>query len=308
MIILKLQAGLGNQMFQYAYARALALRSSKILEEPVELGLDIRWFGDINEKDTKRHYALAPFNIQAPVLPDHEAERALGFRDWKATAFLRKLIRKIKRDVFGWSDYVFHSFACGPRMNACIEGYWWNSELYFIDYADDIRKEFTLKQPLGDAATAVKKEIETVAQNGGIPVLIHVRRGDYVTNIHAGSFHGAKDISYYDDAAATLFKKLGEDKTSRIHFFVVSDDIAWVKENLKIKANVTYVSRPGIKDYEEMPLMSLCHHHIISNSTFSWWGAWLSENQNKIVIGPKQWVLDPKVNTRDVMPQGWLRV
>jgi hypothetical protein len=99
-----------------------------------------------------------------------------------------------------------------------------------------------------------------------------------------------------------------------IDFFVVSDDISWVKNNMYIKSklgihfNTTYISKPEIKDYEEIHLMSLCHNFIISNSTFSWWGAWLSKNKNKIVIGPKQWVNDPKINTQDVMPPEWIRV
>jgi hypothetical protein len=88
----------------------------------------------------------------------------------------------------------------------------------------------------------------------------------------------------------------------------------WVKENIKPTSAaggefpITYVSRPDIKDHEEMHLMSLCHHHIIANSTFSWWGAWLSMHPHKVVIAPKHWVNDPSVDTSDVLPENWTHI
>lgn len=314
MIILKLQAGLGNQMFQYAYARALALRGSKVFNEPVELALDLGWFENISQRDTKRPYGLNHFNIQARIIDERDAKKILGFKDSSLFKLARKIQKAIRRKIFGWSDYVFYPSACKPRKNACIEGYYWNSELYFKDFAEDIRRELSLKEPLGSAATEIKREIESISLAGKLPVLLHVRRGDYVTNVHAQSFHGAKDASYYKKAVDRLIKEIGQDKESLIHFFAVSDDIDWVRQNIKPTSSsgqsfpVTHISKPEIKDYEEMHLMSLCHHHIIANSTFSWWGAWLSANQKKVVIGPKVWVNNPAVNTNDVMPESWIRI
>ncbi len=315
MILLKLQAGLGNQMFQYAYAKALAIRSTKKYNTDIKLYLDVSWFNNINERDTKRFYGLNHFNITAQTIEPEGAKKILGIRAYSLFKLIDKMIRKVKRDIFGWSDYVYHSSAARPKKNACIEGYWWNSESYFKDAADIIRKEFTLREPLGVGASLMRDEILNIIKDGKIPILIQVRRGDYLTNVHANSFHGPMDTSYYTRATEELLNQLNKRNPSAIpHFFVVSDDINWTKEHIRPVGKdggilpITYISQPSIKDYEEIYLMSLCHHFIISNSTFSWWGAWLSNNPDKIVIGPKQWVNDPKVDTKDVLPLDWIRL
>ena len=305
MILLKLQAGLGNQMFQYAYARALALRSSKYYDQNIEVLIDTSWYANINKKDTVREYGLCHFNIASKVLSNEEIKPESSI-----SKIFNKVIRRIKRDFLGWSDYVYYSSAAKPKRNACIEGYFWNSELYFKDEEDMIRSEFTLKNPLGEEAKKVEEEILS-KQN---TVLIQVRRGDYVSNQYANSSHGAKNENYFHQAIERIEIELEQKGISNPVFYVVSDDIQWVKESTHIKSKigqnfeVTYISKPSIQDYEEIYLMSLCQNFIISNSTYSWWGAWLSKNKEKIVIGPKQWVNSPKVNTRDVMPSEWIRI
>jgi hypothetical protein len=305
MILLKLRAGLGNQLFQYAYARALALRSSKFYNEHIDLLIDTSWFNNISEKDTKREYGLCHFNITSKVLSSEEIKP-----ESTLLKIFNKGLRRLKRDVLRWSDYVYYPSATKPRRNACIEGFFWNTELYFKDYEDEIRGEFTLKDPLSNEALKIENEIISKE----VSVLIQVRRGDYINNQHANCFHGAKSEDYFYKAIEYMETELVKKGAKVIDFFVVSDDISWVKNNMYIKSklgihfNTTYISKPEIKDYEEIHLMSLCHNFIISNSTFSWWGAWLSKNKNKIVIGPKQWVNDPKINTQDVMPPEWIRV
>lgn len=299
MIILKLKAGLGNQMFQYAHARALALQSG------TELKLDLSWYDNQPAKDTRRYYGLSHFNIQADTAASLEAAAYSS----PAKILLRKAVQKIKRGVFGYSDFVFHpaeAKAVSPTKNMFIEGYW-NSEKYFMNCEAAIRSELTLREPLGLTALGVKKEIELAVQKELIPVLVHVRRGDYVSNPHASSFHGVQGAAYFKEALEELAGLLG-DSSNRIMYFVSSDDAAWVKENIPFEHPTYFISHPDIRDYEEMYLMSLCSHFIISNSTFSWWGAWLSTSSEKIVIGPKRWVADPRVNTRDVMPDNWVRI
>jgi len=315
MIILKLKAGLGNQMFQYAYARALELRSEKAFDMKIDLRLDLRWFSHEQlAQDTERFYGLSHFNIKAGIATESEVRAEFGYtRSFHYRASL-KVYRKIQREVFGFSDYVFFPGLARPVRKAYIDSYFWNSEGYFKDHESEIRSEFTLREPLGKAAESAVADIQAAVHAGRIPVLLTVRRGDYVSNAHIGAHHGAKDSSYYDKAIEEMQGRLGS-AASKIHFFITTDDIPWVSENIKPADSrgdaieTSFLSREGMTDYEEMHVMSLCHHFIIANSTFHWWGAWLSTAAGKkIVIGPRKWVNDPKIDTRDVMPQAWIRL
>jgi hypothetical protein len=135
-------------------------------------------------------------------------------------------------------------------------------------------------------------------------VSIHVRRGDYVSDAGTNRFHGTCSVDYYHDAVDRI-----SGFAPASHFFVFSDGIDWAKENLRLRQPVTYVDfNDGEKNYEDLRLMSLCKHHIIANSSFSWWGAWLNPNPDKIVIAPKKWFNDPSINTDDLIPNSWLRL
>lgn len=147
---------------------------------------------------------------------------------------------------------------------------------------------------------------EQVAQNilSVNAVSLHVRRGDYVSNLTINQFHGTCSLEYYNQAIAQIAKKV-----ETPHFFVFSDDPEWVKSNLKIDYSITIVDHNNAdKNYEDIRLMSLCKHHIIANSSFSWWGAWLCRNPNKIVIAPLKWFNDKSINTTDLIPDGWIKI
>ncbi|MBU3668630.1 MAG: alpha-1,2-fucosyltransferase [Candidatus Taylorbacteria bacterium] len=304
MLILKIKAGLGNQLFQYAYGRARALRSN------TNLVIDTSWYNEIPEVDTKRTFDLHRYNIVCDVLSASESKSLQK----PIQKFLRKVIGKIKRDIFGENDYTYYpkySKKISPFSKEYIEGYF-NSEKYFLDFADQIRKELTLKENLGDIAWKAETEIRQCAHENMVPILIHVRRGDYVTNVHASSFHGTKDNSYYISSIERMNTELERQGDTRKKMYIlVSDDVNALKtEIVPLLGNDAYIilSRPGIQNYEEIYLMSLCSHFIIANSSFSWWGAWLSTHKNKIVIAPKVWVNNPKIKTPDVLPEGWIAV
>lgn len=337
MITLKIKAALGNQLFQYAYARAISLRAK------AELVIDTSWYSSIPSKDTPRIFLLDKYNINAAIKNTGatDTQNKSKFSSIASLSSLaHKIYSKINRTLFKYSDYVFY-----PKLNtrpdgSIVEGFW-NTELYFKEFADTIRKELTLKNPLGEKALAKEGHLKQMIQDGRILVLIHVRRGDYVTNAHAASFHGAKGTEYYNDAIQRLRDELGllglidtnkidagkisaqqntPQSTTKITFILSSDDIEWVKESivplLQNVPNANYEilsDMPNIKDYEEIYLMSLCHHFIIANSSYSWWPAWLSttatkQGLQKIVVGPKKWTNDPNVNTKDVLPTDWIRI
>jgi Glycosyl transferase family 11 len=308
MIILKLKAGLGNQLFEYAYSRALALRSSTALK------LDLSWYQNRSEKDTPRTYDLCHYNIVADKATDTDFPLRKNFFYLQ----YRKLVSKIKRSLLGENDYTFYTkYAKSVPVNKTryVEGHF-NSEKYFLDAEDHIRKELTLKKPLGNSAIEKKDKLLSIRSSGKILVLIHVRRGDYVSNPHAHAFHGTKDVHYYESALQTLFSQIEEIEPQASLFFVLASDntkaLAEEIEPLLSGYPSMILSDSKIANYEEIYLISLCDHFIIANSSFSWWGAWLSTESKKrgvckIVIGPEQWVTDPNTKTPDVLPTDWLR-
>ena len=161
----------------------------------------------------------------------------------------------------------------------------------------------SLKDPFGDAAKKTLLELSVCKSNNEESVSLHIRRGDFVSSPQA-AFNGVLGVPYYQKATDVLMSHYHK---KNIHVFVFSDDIGWAKENLKLPCPIFFVSHPDIADYEEVILMSKCDHHIIANSTFSWWGAWLNPNKNKIVIATKQWLKDKTTDELD-MPKAWIRI
>ena len=179
--------------------------------------------------------------------------------------------------------------------NTILEGSW-TSERYFADIANTIRQDFQFR-PEPDAKNSnVFKQI-----GEGTAVSLHVRRGDYVADKNTQAFFGLTPLEYYRSAVKAMKKQVGE-----LRLFVFSDDIEWCKSNLDLGADTVYVEGNTGKDsFEDMRLMSACQHHIIANSTFSWWGAWLGSNPGKVVIAPKRWFNDLTHDTKDVIPASW---
>ena len=133
---------------------------------------------------------------------------------------------------------------------------------------------------------------------------MHIRRGDYVSNPTTNKLHGTCSLEYYHNAVDIIAAKV-----SNPHFFIFSDDHEWARNNFKIDYPLTFVAHNNAgKNYEDMRLMSLCKHHIIANSSFSWWGAWLGSNPKKIVCAPRGWFKDKSLNTNDIIPSDWSRI
>lgn len=282
MILPHLKGGLGNQLFQYAYGRALSMKKN----EP--LVLDISGYAMPNSKDTPREYRLDHFNIEAGVITeaDHTLPRSIYFI-WRV---MRKL--GIASEVIQWSK------------NTHLDGYF-QSESYFREIAGKIRGEITLKVPYGSNGQIIHSAIQKNVETPIVPISIHIRRGDYVHNQITNHYHGVCGSEYYEEAFSLLKQKIN----SPIHLYIFSDDIEWVQKNLPFtKENSTFVSSTNTPDYEEVILMSECHHHIIANSSFSWWGAWLNPRHDKIVITPKRWTLGDPKSYEQITPPSWIRI
>jgi hypothetical protein len=180
--------------------------------------------------------------------------------------------------------------------NVYLHGFW-QSEKYFKNIEGIIRSEFSLKDSLSQKTLEVSKKI-TTKQN---TVSLHIRRGDYVTDIKTHNFLGLCSPDYYKKCVSHLGDALGN-----LNIFVFSDDPVWARENLIFDHHLDFVDHNDIKHaYEDMYLMSLCEHNIIANSSFSWWGAWLNNNKNKKVFAPRKWIVNTNHTDLDVVPEDW---
>ncbi|MFH1677734.1 MAG: alpha-1,2-fucosyltransferase [Patescibacteria group bacterium] len=299
MVIIKLMGGLGNQMFQYAMGRQVAKQNN------IELKLDTSSFKIINN-NTPRHYSLNVFNIKENFINQYGIKKIA-----KHSNLINKIISKIYylRQKFSLikikinQNYITEkAFNFDPEIlklkdDIYLDGYW-QSEKYFKDIEDIIRKEFTLKNVFSEEAEKIAEEITAVNS-----VSLHIRRGDYINNEKTQKYHGSCSLNYYYQAVKKISRKINNPV-----FFIFSDDIEWVKNNLKLKYPIKFVSGYNIKNYEELILMSKCKHNIIANSSFSWWGAWLNNNLNKIVVAPKKWFNDLSININNLIPESWTKI
>ena len=282
-------------MFQYAAARRLAHMHN------TELRLDITGYANTDQKDTPRSYELNCFKINAGIATAEDLSRV------KSADHVRKFHEKVARRL-GTTSAIYQYGEPGPRFderamrmrdNTYLTG-WWQNEKYFVDIKNILQKEFLPKtKPTGNNI----KWLEQAKSTNSISV--HVRRSDYLTNKHANVFHGLASIDYYN-AAALCLKTL----VNNPHFFIFSDDIDWCRRTLKLGKNVTFVKgNDGSKAYEDLRIMGNCQHNIIANSSFSWWGAWLNQNKDKVVIAPRVWFQDKKANREtEIVPNNWMKM
>ena len=294
MIIVNLNGGLGNQMFQYANGKALAIRKG------VDLLVDTSLYG---KKSMHQGFELGRvFDLPVNVATKLDLKKVLGvFQSPLANRIIARLpFPKILSKPFILEPHFeFWDGLNNCPSNAYLFGYW-QSERYFLDYEARIRSEFTFQPFLDKKNIEVAKKI----QESNYAVCIHVRRGDYVSNPSANSYHGALSPSYYFDALDYLSKKI-----PTMQLFVFSDDIEWVKNNIDLSPYSTYFvsHNKGANSYQDMALMSLCKHYVIANSSFSWWGAWLNSSKDKIVVAPKRWFVE-NINTKDLIPKSWVQI
>jgi hypothetical protein len=176
---------------------------------------------------------------------------------------------------------------------------YWQSPHYFCDVAVQVRQEIGTYGKFTDACVEILEKIKATDA-----ICIHVRRGDYVTNKEASSFHGLCSNEYYKNGVNRVTQGL-----QAPHGFVFTDDPAWVRENLSIGIEFTLVDINSVDEpHLDLWLMSACKHFVIANSSLSWWGAWLSTSPNKKVIAPVRWFADSTIDTTDLIPADWSRI
>lgn len=292
MLIIKLDGGLGNQMFQYAVASILAKkRNEKIL-------IDNNSFKQIEKKKgyTPRNFELSIFdNSYIEAL----ASEILYFQQLSTANKLKKKLGFNYPKVYKEKSFGFDENLLSINVPIYLKGYF-QSYKYFHGFEDYVRNLFSfpvhsLSQKNIDLIPILQKE-NTIA--------IHVRRGDYVTDTLTNQFHGVCSFEYYTKGILEITSKI---ENPTLVFF--SDDCEWVKQNFdRLTFNKIFITHnKGINSWIDMYLMSICSHNIIANSSFSWWAAWLNNNKTKIVVAPKKWFQAKEIDINSIIPEQWIK-
>jgi hypothetical protein len=291
MIIVKLMGGLGNQMFQYAAAKALSVRHG------VTLKVDLSFLNDRSAREnfTFREYELDCFDNSIPIATNKEL--SIFNPPNKIISSLKSFL-----GISGPMRYCENTFKYNVSFSELpneilLEGYF-QSEKYFLQIRSLLLQDFKWRSPATGVNLSLTENIKSTNS-----VSLHIRRGDFAENKVINSFHGLCDINYYKRAISHINLNF-----ENAIFFIFSDDINWAKKEIGMTSKVVYVDHNiGKESYWDMRLMSYCKHNIIANSSFSWWGAHFNSNPDKKVIYPSKW-FGPNYNhynTKDMYPPSW---
>lgn len=288
MNIVNVIGGIGNQLFQYAFYFGLKKRT----EGNAKLAIL-----DFSDYALHQGYELEKaFSLNEDYCSQAEKEQIYQYKK----NFINRWLRDFRCiDKLGFTEKKVErlTYIDIPKKyeskNLFYKGYW-QSYKYFSDV------ESTLRDKLQFVPFTDEKNIRFIEQiSGQETVSLHVRRGDYNSHANLG---GICDLVYYQNAIKVALEKL----TNPL-FIIFSDDIDWCKKSLALE-NARYVDwNTGDSSFRDMHLMSVCNHNIIANSTFSWWGAWLNSNPNKMVIAPDMWMRN-KSSTKDLIPSTWVSI
>lgn len=267
MIIIEISGGLGNQMFQYALGQ-------KFISMGKEVKYDLSFY---NERvQTLREFELDIFHIDCPVATSNEL-----FYFGKGFSLASRFKQRIgwdKRNIYeedldlGYQPQIF------GLDNIYLTGYW-QSEKYFENIRQRILELYTFSGKLGYENKRFLDKIENSNS-----VSLHVRRGDYLNEENVKIYGGICTINYYKNAIKYI-----SDRFEKPVFFVFTNDLEWVKNELDIPNKVIVDCNSGSLSYWDMYLMSKCKANIVANSSFSWWGAWLNQHSNRVVVSPRRW-------------------
>jgi len=296
MIIIRLTGGLGNQMFQYALARHLSIiKKTECLIDITPYNWDKLRVFELNDI----------FSHKIKIADSKDIEKLLKKHKYS-------LLNRIKRKILGGDfPYYLHSTVKEKHFrfdknilkvsaNSILVGHW-QSEKYFLSIKNQIIEYFSFAKEANIYYSQIIKSLSKMENT----VSIHVRRSDYLNDKTTLAFHGLCSLEYYENAISYMNSKI-----SQPFYIVISDDIEFCKNNFQNIDNKLFIENNMGADYEDLRLMNLCKHNIIANSSFSWWGAWLNQNPDKIVIAPKQWFANEEMQaqTQDLIPESWIRM
>ena len=279
MVIIRLWGGIGNQLFQYAFGEYLREKYQ------ITVQYDIDSFGN---SDLLRKFELSILDSNIPINFSTHFSKFLGIKNRIMRFFYTLRNNFIEEDEFS-EKCLFKYLKSG---DVYLQGYWQNAV-----YANVLikKKKYIPKGGYPKELAVLFDKIEK-SQN---TVALHIRRGDYFLPKNINVF-GVCDANYYREAINFI-----SGKEDSISIFVFSDDLDWVKENVELPVNTIFIPNYNISQYWYIYMMSLCKHNIISNSSFSWWGAFLNMNVNKIVISPSKWTLN---SDKTIALDEWIKI
>jgi hypothetical protein len=281
MVIIKLKGGLGNQLFQYAYGRVLAIKNN----------VEVRYEFEGKSGDTAREYKLGFFNTKAPFPTPEESrkvKKSYGMFSTINDLFKKKILRQYN------IGYVPSTLL---KKSGYVEGYW-QSYKYLNQIKKELLQEIQLKNPIDIKYAELIKQMRDTQS-----VSVHIRRGDYINDPKTKAEHYCFGIEYYNEAFEIIREKI---KSPTL--FIFSDDIIWAKDNVRTDIPTIFISDENILDYESFILATYCKNHIIANSSFSFWIAWLDQKPEKIVLAPKKWNNRYQSKYKDLLPPEWITI
>jgi len=290
MIITRLVGGLGNQMFQYAAGLRLARAND------LPLKLDVTAFADY-----WRPFGLRDWMVDEPDATTDEISALRGPTPGRLRRLVERALalRSSHRSCHREGAMLrFDARVLSIRGPAYIDGFW-QDERYFLDIAAEVRERFRPRLPMPSEAMKVLAEIEC-----GTSVSMHFRRGDYVSTARRRRIHEVCGPEYYRAAISRM-----RERVPHATFFIFSDDIPWCRRLDLVDSTMRFVELGReVPPSTEMALMSRCSHHVIANSTFSWWGAWLNPDPERIVVAPRRWSRSWRWLFSRVVPSRWIRI
>lgn len=286
MIVVKLQGGLGNQMFQYAMGKAMA----KLHESSFALDLDFLLDRKAESPTyTFRSYDLDIWSLQTTIAKQGQEATYQSQSSWD------KLKSGFKtKHIYKEPFFQYDQNALLQQPDVYLDGYW-QSPRYFSSIEQELRSDFSFRYPLALDSQLVYDKI-----NATDSVCVTIRRDDFLTN----SYHGVCGMNYFNPAIEHMKKQLNNP-----HFFIFTDDHQWALDHFKLDVpfDIIGIEHNGIQFSNKLQLMCSCKHFIIPNSTFAWWAVWLSNKVNSMVIAPQKWFTDSSIDTQDLIPAHWLR-
>jgi len=295
MITVNIYGGIGNQMFQYALGRSLSVK--------LKTKLKFNYSDNITRTDFKQEDIVSIFEIfKLSGEVKYYKQGTLSFKEKFMYRLKNKFINFCERKNFIYEqDFSYDKNILETPNNSYLTGYW-QSEKYFKNIVDILKKDFQFKIPMSSYNINIFNKI--INSNS---VSIHVRGRDYLTNEAAKQLYAGGNYKYYEDCIEFIKKRV-----TSPHFFIFSDDSEYAKSFFDCADSITFVvgNSWNKTSYEDLRLMSMCKHNIITCSSFGWWGAWLNNNKGKIVLAPKMWFSEDEKNklTVDIIPDTWIRI